>query len=140
MPRYRLDEYRFLRGKLTRNTPVWLEEIQFEEDGEIYYTEHYVQISLVKLLKHLKRYNPNIKPMENTLSPAELVQAYLEKKALVESLTVQLKDAETAKNDFDFQIRNQLIVPNEYATLLIDGNILVQLVGGYLDVSRVTRL
>ncbi|WP_434686886.1 hypothetical protein [Pseudanabaena minima] len=66
MPRYRLDEQRFLRGKLTRNMPVLLEEIQIEEDGEIYFTENYVQISLVKLLKYLKRYNPNIKsPYEN---------------------------------------------------------------------------
>lgn len=140
MPRYRLDEPHFLRGKLTRNMPVWLEEIQFEEDGEIYYTEHYVQISLVKLLKYLKRYNPNIKPMENTLSPAELVQAYLDKKNLVESLTDQLEDAKTAKDTLEQTIRRQLIEPNGYAPLLIDGNIVVQLVAGYLDISRVTKL
>jgi hypothetical protein len=78
--------------------------------------------------------------MENTLPPAELIQAYLEKRDLVTSLTEQLKDAETAKNEFEFQIRNQLIEPNKYAPLLIDGNILVQIVGGYLNVSRVTKL
>ena len=78
--------------------------------------------------------------MKNTLSPGELVQAYLEKKALVESLTEQLEAAKTAKGEFEFDIRNQLITPNEYAPLLIDGNILVQLVSGYLEVSRVTKL
>ena len=119
--------------------PVWLEEIQFEEDGEIYYTEHYVQISLVKLLKYLKRY-PLIKSMENTLSPAELVQAYLKEKALVKSLSEQLEASKSALSELDSKIRRELIEPNEYAPLLIDGNILLQLVGGYLDVSRVTKL
>lgn len=57
MPKYRLDEYRFLRGKLTRNRQIWLEEIKIEDDGEIYYTENYVQINLVKLLKYLHRPN-----------------------------------------------------------------------------------
>jgi hypothetical protein len=66
MPRYRLDEYRFLRGKLTRNMQVWLEEFKIEDDGTVYYTENYVQISLIKLLKYLKRYSPNIRsPYEN---------------------------------------------------------------------------
>ncbi len=55
MPTYRLDEPRFLRGKLSRNMQVWLEEIKIQPDGEIYYTENYVQISLVKLLKYLNR-------------------------------------------------------------------------------------
>jgi uncharacterized protein (UPF0128 family) len=55
MPRYRLDDPRFLRGKLHRNRQIWLEEIKFEDNGEIYYTENYVQIKLIKLLKHLKR-------------------------------------------------------------------------------------
>jgi hypothetical protein len=78
--------------------------------------------------------------MENTLSPAELIQAYLDKKNLVESLTDQLEDAKTAKDTLEKTIRRQLIEPNEYAPLLIDGNILVQLIGGYLDISRVTKL
>lgn len=55
MPRYRLDELRFLRGKLTRNRQIWLEEIKIQDDGEIYYTENYVQIKLIKLLNYLKR-------------------------------------------------------------------------------------
>jgi hypothetical protein len=139
MPRYRLDERLNLSQGVSRRRKIWLEEIEIEEDGEIYYTENYVQINLVKLLKYLKRY-PLIKPMENTLSPAELVQAYLEKKALVESLTEQLEAAKTATNEFAFGIRNQLIEPNEYAPLLIDGNILVQMLGGSLDICRVTKL
>jgi ABC-type Fe3+-hydroxamate transport system substrate-binding protein len=57
MPRYRLDEYRFLRGKLTRNRQIWLEEIKIQPDGEIYYTENYVHTDLIKLLKNLNRPN-----------------------------------------------------------------------------------
>jgi hypothetical protein len=53
MPRYRLDEYRFLRGKLTRNLQVWIEEIEFQEDGSKFFTEKYRQVSLIKLLKLL---------------------------------------------------------------------------------------
>jgi hypothetical protein len=139
MPKYRLDEPLHLSQGISRRRTVWLEEIEIEEDGEIYYTEHYVRIDLVKLLKYLKRY-PLIKPMENTLSPAELVQAYLEKKTLVESLTEQLETARTDRDLFESDIRSQLIQPNDYAPLLIDGNILVQLIDGYLRVSRVTKL
>ncbi len=53
MPKYRLDEFRFLRGKLTRNMPLWLEEIEFQEDGSKLFTEKYCQTSLIKLLKLL---------------------------------------------------------------------------------------
>jgi hypothetical protein len=74
MPKYRLDEYRFLRGKLTRNMPVWLEEIKIQPDGEIYYTENYVQICLIKLLKYLKRYNPNITSPYDNLLPSRDTQ------------------------------------------------------------------
>jgi arsenate reductase-like glutaredoxin family protein len=59
MPKYRLDEYRFLRGTLTRNMQIWLEEIKIQPDGEIYYTENYVQTDLIKLLKKLKRHMTN---------------------------------------------------------------------------------
>lgn len=52
---YRLDEPRFLRGKLTRNRQIWLEKIKIQDDGEIFYTELYVQVPLIKLLKHLNR-------------------------------------------------------------------------------------
>jgi hypothetical protein len=53
MPRYRLDEPRFLRGGLSRNKQVWLEEIKIQPDGQIFYTEHYVQVSLIELMKKL---------------------------------------------------------------------------------------
>lgn len=78
--------------------------------------------------------------MEDTLSPTALVQAYLQQKNLVETLTEQLETAKTARDDFESNIRSQLIQPNDYAPLLIDGNILVQLIDGYLRVSRVTKL
>lgn len=54
MPRYRLDSSRFLRGKLSLNKPVWLEEIEFQEDGSKLFTEKYRQVSLIKLLKFLQ--------------------------------------------------------------------------------------
>ena len=53
MPKYRLDESGFLRSNLTRKRQVWLEEIKIQPDGEIYYTENYVQIKLIKLLRYL---------------------------------------------------------------------------------------
>lgn len=53
MPRYRLDESRFLRGTLTRNMQVWIEEIEHQENGLVFYTEKYRQVSLIKLLKLL---------------------------------------------------------------------------------------
>lgn len=53
MPKYRLDESRFLRGKLSRNMPVWLEEIEFQADGSKLFTEKYFQVPLIKLLKLL---------------------------------------------------------------------------------------
>ena len=52
---YRLDETRFLRGNLTRNRQIWLEKIKIQPNGEILYTELYVQIPLIKLLKYLNR-------------------------------------------------------------------------------------
>ena len=139
MPRYRLDEPLHLSQGISRRRTIWLEEIEIEEDGEIYYTEHYVQINLVKLLKYLKRH-PLIKPMENNLSPSELVQAYLQEKDHFESLSQQLAESKERRDSFEAQIRQQLIQPNEYAPLLIDGNILVQLIDGYLSVSSVTKL
>jgi hypothetical protein len=54
MTKYRLDESRFLRGKLSRNMQVWLEEIKIQPDGQIFYTENYRQVSLIKLMKKLK--------------------------------------------------------------------------------------
>lgn len=78
--------------------------------------------------------------MEKNLSPAELVHAYLESVSLVDSLTEKLDEAKTARNSFEFNVRTQLIQPNEFAPLLIDGNILVQLIDGYIQVSRVTKL
>jgi hypothetical protein len=139
MLRYRLDEHLHLSQGISRRRTIWLEEIEIAEDGEIYYTEHYVQINLVKLLKYLKRY-PLIKPMENNLSPSELVQAYLKEKNCFESLSQQLTASKERRDSFESQIRQQLIQPNEYAPLLIDGNILVQLIDGYLSVSSVTKL
>lgn len=76
----------------------------------------------------------------NNLSPSELVQAYLQQKDLVDSLTQQLDEAKTFRDEFESKIRRELIEPNEYNPLLIDGNILIQLVGGYLSVSRVTKI
>ena len=139
MPRYRLDEPLHLSQGISRHRTIWLEEIEIAEDGEIYYTENYVQINLVKLLKYLKRY-PLIKPMENTLSPAQLVQAYLQEKDRFESLSDQLTESKERRDAFENNIRRHLIEPHEYNPLLIDGNILVQLIDGYLSVSSVTKL
>jgi hypothetical protein len=54
MPKYRLDESRFLRGGLSRNMQVWLDEIRVQPDGQKFYTENYRQVSLIKLMKKLK--------------------------------------------------------------------------------------
>ncbi len=53
MPKYRLDEYKFLRHGISLNKEIWIEEIEFQEDGEIFYTEKYSQIKLIDLLKLL---------------------------------------------------------------------------------------
>ncbi|WP_434686884.1 hypothetical protein [Pseudanabaena minima] len=78
--------------------------------------------------------------MENTLTPAELIHSYLEAKTLVSSLSAQLEQAKAERDDLEFNIRTQLIQPNEYAPLLIDGNILVQMWEGNVHISRVTKL
>jgi hypothetical protein len=54
MAKYRLDSSRFLRGKLSRNKPIWLEEIEPQTNGLVFFTEKYRQVSLVKLLKLLR--------------------------------------------------------------------------------------
>lgn len=54
MPKYRLDSSRFLRGKLSRNKPIWLEEIEPQANGLILFTERYRQVSLIKLLKLIR--------------------------------------------------------------------------------------
>jgi hypothetical protein len=83
MPRYRLDEYRFLRGKLTRNRQIWLEEIKIQPDGEIYYTENYVHTDLIKLLKNLNRPNNHF----SSFGVSMLNEAITEEKAAKEILS-----------------------------------------------------
>ncbi|WP_055076871.1 hypothetical protein [Pseudanabaena sp. 'Roaring Creek'] len=78
--------------------------------------------------------------MENNLSPAELVQAYLQEKHRFESLSDQLTESKERRDAFEHDIRRHLIEPHEYNPLLIEGNILVQLIDGYLSVSSVTKL
>lgn len=92
MPRYRLDQRLHLSQGISRRRAIWLEEIKFDEDGEIYYTENYVQISLIKLLKYLKRY-PLIKPMEEIKN---LCAQYLELQAQREDITKRMALVETS--------------------------------------------
>ena len=52
---YRLDEHRIFSNCLTRNKQIWLEKVKIQPDGEIFYSELYVQVPLIKLLKYLNR-------------------------------------------------------------------------------------
>lgn len=52
---YRLDEPRIFSSGLTRNKQIWLEKIKIQPNGELLYTELYVQIPLIKLLKYFNR-------------------------------------------------------------------------------------
>lgn len=101
MPRYRLDERLHLSPRISRRRKIWLEEIQFEEDGEIYYTENYVQISLVKLLKYLKHY-PLIKPMEELILACNELNQALTEKIAAETLLLEAKQrVERARSKFN---------------------------------------
>jgi len=65
MAKFRIDERPNFRP-LTANSQVWIERIEIKDDGEIYYTEDYRQVSLVKLLKLL-----SLKQRINQCSPTQ---------------------------------------------------------------------
>ena len=52
MARYRLDERGILQN-LSHTKHIWLERIEIAPDGEIHYTERYLQVPLINLLKRL---------------------------------------------------------------------------------------